>query len=44
MNGYIEQNGVHYDIMEFDAVYLLTDVDHYGSEFQSLLSVTAAKP
>lgn len=43
-NGYIEQNGVHYDIMEIDAVYLLTDVDHYSSELQNLLPVTAARP
>lgn len=43
-NGYIEQNGVHYDIMEIDAVYLLTDVDHYSNELQSLLPATAARP
>lgn len=43
-NGYIEQNGVHYDLMEIDAVYLLTDVDHYSSELQNLLPVTAARP
>lgn len=43
-NGYIEQNGIHYDIMEIDAVYLLTDVDHYNNELQSLLPATMEKP
>lgn len=43
-NGHIEQNGIHYDIMEIDAVYLLTDVDHYSNELQSLLPATVAKP
>lgn len=43
-NGYIEQNGIHYDIMEIDAVYLFTDVDHYSNELQRLLPVTTTKP
>lgn len=43
-NGHIEQNGIHYDIMEIDAVYLLTDVDHYSNELQSLLPATMEKP
>lgn len=43
-NGHIEQNSIHYDIMEIDAVYLLTDVDHYSNELQSLLPATQTKP
>lgn len=43
-DGHIEQNGINYDIMEIDAVYLLTDVDHYSNELQILLPTTGAKP
>ena len=42
-NGYIEQNGIRYDIMDIDAVYLFTDVDHYNNELQNLLPTTVSK-